>query len=126
MASLNVAMVSTRRNVWEGEASLVVLRTLDGEIGLMPGHSPMMGMLADGPILIRPIEGEDLRAYIHEGFATMDGNRVIILAEWLELSSEIDVRQAEQELESARAKGTEAEVRKQEGRLQVAVGPHHH
>ena len=126
MASLNVAMVSTRRNVWEGEASLVVLRTLDGEIGLMPGHSPMMGMLADGPILIRPTEGEDLRAYIHEGFATMDGNRVIILAEWLELAAEIDVRQAEQELEAARAKGTEAEVRKHEGRLQVAVGPRHH
>ena len=125
MASLNVAMVSTRRNVWEGEASLVVLRSLDGETGIMPGHSPLMGMLADGPILIRPTEGEDLRAYIHEGFCTVDGNRVIILAEWLELASEIDVRQAEQELEAARAKGTESEIRKEEGRLQVAVGPHH-
>jgi F-type H+-transporting ATPase subunit epsilon len=125
MATLNVAMVSTRRNVWEGEASLVVLRTLDGETGIMPGHSPLMGMLADGPILIRPTEGDDLRAYIHEGFCTVDGNRVIILAEWLELASEIDVRQAEQELEAARAKGTESEIRKQEGRLQVAVGPHH-
>jgi len=125
MATLNVAMVSTRRNVWEGEASLVVLRTLDGEVGIMPGHSPLMGMLADGPILIRPVEGEDLRAYIHEGFCTVDGNRVIILAEWLELATEIDVRQAEQELEEARKQGTESEVRKQEGRLQVAVGPHH-
>ena len=125
MASLNVAMVSTRRNVWEGEASLVVLRTLDGETGIMPGHSPLMGMLADGPILIRPTEGDDLRAYIHEGFVTVDGDRVIVLAEWLELASEIDVRQAEQELEAARAKGTESEIRKQEGRLQVAVGPHH-
>lgn len=124
MAVLEVAMVSTQRNVWEGEASLVILRTLDGEVGIMPGHSPMMGMLADGPILIRPTEGEDLRAYIHEGFATVDSNRVIILAEWLELAAEIDVRQAEQELEAARVKGTEAEVRKQEGRLQVAVGPH--
>jgi F-type H+-transporting ATPase subunit epsilon len=125
MATLNVAMVSTRRNVWEGEASLVVLRTLDGEVGIMPGHSPLMGMLADGPLLIRPVEGEDMRAYIHEGFVTVDGNRVIVLAEWLELASEIDVRQAEQELDEARKKGTESEVRKQEGRLQVAVGPHH-
>ncbi len=125
MATLNVAMVSTRRNVWEGEASLVVLRTLDGEVGIMPGHSPLMGMLADGPLLIRPTEGEDLRAYIHEGFVTVDSNRVIVLAEWLELASEIDVRQAEQELEEARKQGTESEVRKQEGRLQVAVGPHH-
>jgi F-type H+-transporting ATPase subunit epsilon len=125
MAVLEVAMVSTQRNVWEGEASLVVLRTLDGEVGIMPGHSPMMGMLADGPILIRPTEGEDLRAYIHEGFCTVDGNRVIVLSEWLELASEIDVRQAEHELAEARKKGTESEVRKQEGRLQVAVGPHH-
>ena len=125
MATLNVAMVSTKRNVWEGDASLVVLRTLDGEVGIMPGHSPLMGMLADGPLLIRPTEGEDLRAYIHEGFVTVDSNRVIVLAEWLELASEIDVRQAEQELEEARKQGTESEVRKQEGRLQVAVGPHH-
>ncbi len=125
MATLNVAMVSTRRNVWEGEAKLVVLRTLDGETGIMPGHSPLMGMLADGPILIRPVEGDDVRAYIHEGFATVDSDRVIILAEWLELASEIDVRQAETELEEARKKGTESEVRKQEGRLQVAVGPRH-
>lgn len=126
MGSLKVAMVSTQRNVWEGEASLVVLRTLDGEIGIMPGHSPLMAMLDDGPILIRPVEGDDLRAFIHEGFCSVDGNRVIVLAEGLELASEIDVREAERELEEARARGTEEQVRKQEGRLQVAVGPRHH
>ncbi len=125
MASLNVAMVSTRRNVWEGEAKLVVMRTLTGEIGIMPGHSPLLGMLADGPMLIRPVEGDDVRAYVHEGFVTVDSDKVIVLAEWLELSSEIDVRQAEQDLEHARSAGTEAEVRKAERRLQVAVGPHH-
>lgn len=125
MATLNVAMVSTRRFVWEGEASLVVLRTTVGEIGIMPGHSPLLASLADGPLLIRPTEGEDVRAYVHEGFVTVDGNKVIVLAEWLELSSEIDVRQAEQDLEAARASGTETEVRKAERRLQVAVGPHH-
>lgn len=125
MATLTVSMVSTRRNVWEGEAKLVVLRTLDGEVGIMPGHSPMMGMLADGPMLIRPEQGEDLRAYVHEGFVTVDGDKIIVLAETVELASEIDVRQAEQALEHAKAEGTEAEIRKAERRLQVAVGPHH-
>ncbi len=125
MASLSVSMVSTTRNVWEGEASLVVLRTLEGEIGIMSGHSPMMGMLADGPILIRRDDGDDLRAFVHEGYATVDSDRVIILAETAELASEIDVRQAEKELAAAQAQGLESEVRKQEGRLQVAVGPHH-
>jgi F-type H+-transporting ATPase subunit epsilon len=125
MAVLSVAMVSTLRNVWEGEASLVVLRTLDGETGIMPGHSPLMGMLADGPILIRPVDGEDMRAYVHEGFVTVDGDRVILLAESVELASEIDVRQAEQAVTEARERGTETELRKAEGRLQVAVGPRH-
>jgi F-type H+-transporting ATPase subunit epsilon len=125
MSVLHVVMVSTRRAVWEGEASLVVMRTLDGEVGIMPGHSPMMAMLADGPLLIRPVEGEDVRAYVHEGFASVDTNGVIILAEWLELASEIDVHEAERQLEAARGAGTEAEVRKAERRLQVAVGPRH-
>lgn len=125
MATLSVNMVSTRRHVWDGEASLVVMRTLTGEIGIMPGHSPLLAMLSDGPLLIRPVEGEDIRAYVHEGFVTVDGDKVIVLAEWLELASEIDVRQAEQDLEAARTSGTEAEVRKAERRLQVAVGPHH-
>jgi F-type H+-transporting ATPase subunit epsilon len=125
MAVLKVSMVSTRRNVWEGEAKLVVLRTLSGEVGIMPGHSPLLGMLADGPMLIRPESGDDVRAYVHEGFVTVDDNKVIVLAEWLELASEIDVRQAEQDLERARTEGTETEVRKAERRLQVAVGPHH-
>jgi F-type H+-transporting ATPase subunit epsilon len=84
-----------------------------------------MGMLADGPILIRPVEGDDMRAYIHEGFVTVDSDRVILLAETVELASEIDVRQAEDELAAAREQGTETEVRKAEGRLQVAVGPRH-
>ncbi|MEI2785107.1 MAG: F0F1 ATP synthase subunit epsilon [Candidatus Nanopelagicales bacterium] len=125
MATLSVNMVSTRRHVWDGEASLVVMRTLSGEIGIMPGHSPLLAMLSDGPLLIRPVDGEDIRAYVHEGFVTVDGDKVIVLAEWLELASEIDVRQAENDLQAARASGTEAEVRKAERRLQVAVGPHH-
>lgn len=125
MATLSVNMVSTRRHVWDGEASLVVMRTLTGEIGIMPGHSPLLAMLSDGPLLIRPVDGEDIRAYVHEGFVTVDGDKVIVLAEWLELASEIDVRQAENDLQAARASGTEAEVRKAERRLQVAVGPHH-
>jgi F-type H+-transporting ATPase subunit epsilon len=125
MAKLNVSMVSTRRAIWEGEATLVVMRTLDGEVGVMPGHSPMMAMLADGPMLIRPTEGEDVRGYVHEGFATVDANSVIILAEWLELASEIDVHEVQRELDEARAAGTESEVLKAERRMQVAVGPRH-
>ena len=102
-----------------------MLRTLDGETGIMPGHSPLMGMLADGPILIRPVEGDDMRAYIHEGFVTVDSDRVILLAETVELASKSMFGRPRTGLAAAREQGTETEVRKAEGRLQVAVGPRH-
>ena len=55
-----VQLVATDREVWTGQATLVSFETHDGEVGVMPGHSPMLAMLKDGPILIRQPEGGDL------------------------------------------------------------------
>ena len=55
----------------------------------MPGHSPMLAMLKDGPILIRQPEGGDLHAAVHTGFAVVDAGKVIILAESAELPTRL-------------------------------------
>lgn len=102
MAELSVELVATDRQVWKGLAKLVVFRTLAGEIGIMAGHAPMLAQLADGPVLIRPGEGDDIKAAVHGGFVTVDGNAVIILAETAELASEIDVERAREQHEYAR------------------------
>jgi len=94
MAMLKVRLVATDRVVFRGEASLVVLQTLEGQVGIMPGHSPMMATLADAPVLIRTEDG-DVHAAVHSGFATVDHNNVILLAETAELDSEIVVEAAE-------------------------------
>jgi F-type H+-transporting ATPase subunit epsilon len=74
-------MVSTTEKVWSGEASTVVLRTLDGEIGLLPGHSPLLAVLGDGPVLVRATDGSEITARVNGGFVTVDSDIVIILGE---------------------------------------------
>ena len=118
-----VQLVATDREVWTGQATLVSFETHDGEVGVMPGHSPMLAMLKDGPILIRQPEGGDLHAAVHTGFAVVDAGKVIILAESAELADEINVKQAEDLLAEAQASdegpGKIAAIARAESRLKV-------
>jgi len=84
---LTVEMVSTTQKVWAGEASTVVLRTLDGEIGILPGHSPLLAILGDGPVLVRATDGSEVTARVNGGFVTVDSDNVIILGEEVTTSS---------------------------------------
>ena len=118
-----VQLVATDREVWTGQATLVTFETHDGEVGVMPGHSPMLAMLKDGPILIRQPEGGDLHAAVHTGFAVVDAGKVIILAESAELADEINFKQAEDLLAEAQASdegpGKIAAIARAESRLKV-------
>lgn len=80
MATLEVQLVAADRMVYEGEATLVRARTLGGELGIMPGHQPLLGVLVEGEI---KINGEDgvKTAIVDEGFLSVDHNRVTIVAE---------------------------------------------
>ena len=89
MAELTVRIVATDRMVYQGSASQVVFDTLDGQIGVMAKHSPLMAVLRDAPVLIRTSDQGDVFAAVHGGFVTVDGDDVIILAETAELSDDI-------------------------------------
>ena len=121
---LQVHLVATDREVWSGEATLVTLETLEGSVGIMPKHSPLLAMLKEAPVLIRQVDGTDVTAAVHAGFALVDDGQVIILAESAELAGEIDKSQAEKLLEQAQASETsesaDAAKRRAETRLKVA------
>ncbi len=116
---LKVEVVATDSQVWSGEASRVVLRTKSGEIGLLPGHSPLLASLADGPISIKPLEGEEIKAAIHGGFVTVDSNNVIVLAETAELASQIDIKRAQKAKEEAIQSGDKEALKRAESRLAI-------
>jgi F-type H+-transporting ATPase subunit epsilon len=80
---LQVELVSADRRVWSGEASIVVARTVDGDIGILPGHAPVLAVMAPGDIKIDPVaSGEaDVVANVDGGFLSVEHDRVTIVAE---------------------------------------------
>ena len=117
---LNVELVAADRKVWSGTAKVVVARTTEGEIGIMPGHEALLGLLVSGGVTVRTTDDEIVTAAVHGGFLSVAEDTVSILAETAELSAEIDVSRAEAALQRAReADAVEARLRA-ETRLRVA------
>ena len=93
MSELQVELVSADRLVWSGTASMVSARTVDGDIGVLPGHSPVLALLGTGEVIVHTAE-EQLRAAVHGGFLSVADDRVSVLAESAELADEIDLDRA--------------------------------
>ena len=87
MSHLQVELVATDRKVWEGEASMVVARTVDGELGILPGHTPLLGVLVEGEVSIDSLEGERSTVMVDGGFLSVDSDVVTIVAEHVDASS---------------------------------------
>ena len=85
MATLEVNVVAADREVWAGEAKRVIARTLYGEIGILPGHEPVLGVVADGEARILTPGEDTIRVKADGGFLSVDNNRVIIAADQAEL-----------------------------------------
>jgi len=85
MAQLQVSVVSADREVWTGVARQVVARTTVGEIGLLAGHEPVLGILAGGEVRITTPEGELITARAEDGFLSLQNDIVTIVAGEAEL-----------------------------------------
>ena len=87
--ALHVELVSVEREVWSGEASMVVARTTEGEIGVLPGHAPLLGQLAEGyDVRIQQASGGELAVTVSGGFLSVTDEGVTILAESATLPGE--------------------------------------
>jgi F-type H+-transporting ATPase subunit epsilon len=109
LAELTVDLVAADRKIWSGTATMVIARTVDGEIGILPGHVPVLGVLETGPVRVKVPDGEEVIAAVHGGFLSVADDVVTVLAEVAELADEIDVARAERALERARSVGDEAD-----------------
>jgi F-type H+-transporting ATPase subunit epsilon len=109
MATMQVDLVSVERPIWSGEANAVYARTSEGEIGIMPGHAPLLGALAPGWLVrIQQADGVEQRVAVHGGFLAVRSDGISVLAELAESSDEIDVARARAALERA-GSGTDEE-----------------
>ena len=125
MATVHVELVSVERLLWSGEARMVIARTTEGELGVLPGHAPLLGELAEGGVvIIRTESGDDVVVAAHGGFLSVTERGVSILAETAEISTEIDVERAREALRRAEDAGDEPEAieaaRRAQSRLRAA------
>ncbi|GAA3297596.1 MULTISPECIES: F0F1 ATP synthase subunit epsilon [Micrococcaceae] len=81
MAELQVEIVAADHFVWSGAAKLVKARSVDGEIGVLPGHVPMLSVLAAGDLEIEPVSESRFSVQIDGGFFSVDSDRVVIVAD---------------------------------------------
>jgi F-type H+-transporting ATPase subunit epsilon len=125
VATLQVDVVAVERTIWSGEATMVIARTTEGELGVLPGHAPLLGQLAEGGVVtIRTESGEDVVVAAHGGFLSVTERGVSVLAETAEVSTEIDVERAREALSRAEGAGDDPEARaaarRAQGRLRAA------
>src|SRR3984893_7555953 len=118
--SLEVALVSPERILYNGEADMVICRTTDGEIAFLTGHAPVVGTLAIGLVPLKVANGHEVKAAVHGGFVEVRDNRVSILSDVAELPDQIDVERARRAMEDAQKRVMETDDVECEARLRRA------
>ena len=108
--TLHVELLMPDRSLWSGEAGMVIAKTIDGDIGILPGHSPVFGILSPGSLVrIQPEasdedqSGEEVRAAVRDGFLSVTNDRVSILASVGLLADDVETSDAQADLDAASA-----------------------
>jgi F-type H+-transporting ATPase subunit epsilon len=88
---LHVELVAVEEKIWSGEAEMLIARTTEGELGVLPGHTPLLGQLAEpGQVRIKQAGGQELAYDVSGGFLSVSGTGVTVLAESATPSSSSD------------------------------------
>ncbi len=107
MATIRLDIVTAERQVFSEDVDMVVAPGVEGQLGILPHHTPLMTMLQPGELLIR--QGSEERAMaVSGGFLEVRPDRVIVLADAAERDDEIDARRAEEAMERAQKRLREA------------------
>ena len=99
--SLRVALVVPDRELWSGQARTVIAKTTEGDIGVLTGHSPVFGILAEGSLVEILTEDSSVKAAVSGGFLSVSDDEVSILAAQAQLGQDVDTAEARRELETA-------------------------
>ncbi|WGD36609.1 F0F1 ATP synthase subunit epsilon [Lysinibacter sp. HNR] len=77
---LTVSVVSADREVWTGEARQIIAKTVEGEIGILVGHEPILAILASGEVRVTAADGSLVTVDAADGFLSVDSNIVQVVA----------------------------------------------
>jgi len=97
--TMKVALVAADREVWSGEATIVNARTVDGDIGVMANHTPIMSVLDAGQVDVRTVDDGHWVAAVDGGFLSVANNEVRVLCQHAEISFESNYDEAKRLLD---------------------------
>jgi F-type H+-transporting ATPase subunit epsilon len=100
--SLTLEIVTPEARVYSDTIDTVVIPTVDGEIGILPGHIPLLTQVADGELRVSK-DGKELFLAVGNGFAQVEGDKISILAERAITEEKIDEKAVEEALKRAEA-----------------------
>lgn len=128
MAPMLLEIITAERQVYSDQVDAVVAPGIEGQLGILPHHAPLMTVLQPGELLIRK-GGEEAFLAVTGGFMEVLGNKVTVLADAAERSEEIDEQRAQQAVERAqeRIRNRDSDQQLEEAlrslrRAQVRVG----
>lgn len=128
MATMHVEVVSAEKQLLSADITGLFARSVEGEIGILPGHQPALIALDIAPVVVHLADGGEERIAVHNGFLFVDREKVIVLADIAELASQIDVERAQRRRQQLEGRVETAEqdaavqssLRKQQVRLELA------
>ena len=100
MAPMRVEIITAEREVYSEDVDVLVAPGIEGELGILPHHSPLMTALQPGEIRLRK-DGEDVYMAVSSGFLEIMDNKVTILADTAERSDEIDEARVQEAMKRA-------------------------
>jgi F-type H+-transporting ATPase subunit epsilon len=98
---MRVEVVAADRVVWSGRSSNIIAKTVEGDIGILPNHEPVLAVLEPSAVVIFSEDGHREIVAVDGGFISVSQGRVSILSEYARMAGEINVAQAERELAEA-------------------------
>ena len=106
--TLRVELVAPDGEIWSGRARMVIAKTLEGDLGVLTGHEPVLGILAEGSLIrILDTEGDgetaggEVLAAVSSGFLAVADDRVSILSRQAQLAASVDAATVQAELDAA-------------------------
>ncbi len=121
---LQVELVAADRTVWSGRASMIIARTVEGDVGVLRGHAPMLSLLTDAVVEITDDDGNVTVAAVDGGFLSVAADRVSVLSQHAVLAEEINIDEVRSELDTAQGLGgsdeAERRIRRAEARIRAA------
>ncbi|OSI11931.1 F0F1 ATP synthase subunit epsilon [Neisseria canis] len=122
MGVMQVEVVSNEDNIFSGEASFVVVPTLNGELGIYPRHEPVMSLVRPGALRLQvPGQAEEVLVAVSGGLLEVQPGKITVLADVAVRSTEMDQARAEQAKKAAEARISEANDEESLAKAQAAL-----